>query len=87
MLNQQFNNDLHPQFTGLLDKGNDIRQLSKARIDLQMIADIVTLIQKRRQVEGRYPDHRRAHSANIAQLRRHSGDIAAAIAVEIVKQG
>ena len=51
-----------------------------------MVADIVTLIQKRRQVEGRYPDHRRAQPANIAQLRRDPGDIAAAIAVKIVKQ-
>ncbi len=81
MLDQQLNNDLHPQLTCLLNKSDNIRQFAEPGIDLEMVADVVTFIKKRGEIKRGDPDNRRAHAANITQLGRDPGDVPAAIAV------
>ncbi|MDR6365285.1 hypothetical protein QE396_001213 [Enterobacter sp. SORGH_AS 287] len=81
VLNQQLNNDLHTQLPGLFNKGDNVGQLSEARINLQMVADVVAFIQKRGEVERGDPDNRRPHAANVAQFCANPGDVPAAIAV------
>ena len=87
VLDQQFDNHLHAQLAGLLDKRDDILQFSKAWVDLQVVAYVVAFIQKRRQIKRGDPDNRCPHPADIAQLGPNSGDVPAAIAVQVVKQG
>ena len=87
VLDQQLNNDLHPQLPRLFNKGDDIVELAEAGIDLQMIAYVIAFIEKRGEVKRGDPDNRRAHPADVAQLRGDPGDVATAIAVKIVKQG
>ena len=87
VLDQQLDNHLHAQLAGLLDKRDDILQFSKAWIDLQVVANVVAFIQKRRQIKRGDPDNRSPHPADIAQLGPNSGDVPAAIAVQVVKQG
>ena len=85
VLDQQFDNHLHAQLAGLLDKGDDIGELSEAGIHLEVVADVVAFIEKWREVKRGDPDDRRPHAANIAQLGRDPGDVPAAIAVQIIK--
>ena len=51
MLDQQLNNDLHPQLPRLFNKGDDIVELAEAGIDLQMVAHVIAFIEKRREVK------------------------------------
>ena len=86
VLDQQLDNHLHAQLAGLFDKGNDIGQLSEARVHLKMVADVIAFIEKGREVKRGDPDNRRPHPANVAQLGRYPGDVPAAIAVQIIKE-
>ncbi|MNC83586.1 hypothetical protein D3C75_1376310 [compost metagenome] len=52
VLDNQFDDHLQAQLASFLNKGNDILQLAEARIDLQVVADVVARIQKRGQVKG-----------------------------------
>ncbi len=66
MLDQQLNDDLHPQLPRLFNKGDDIVELAEAGIDLQMVAYVIPLVQKGRKVKRGDPDNRCPHPANVA---------------------
>lgn len=51
MLDQQLDNDLHPQLTCLLNKSDNIRQFAEPGIDLQVVADVIPFVQKRGKVK------------------------------------
>lgn len=58
MLDNQLNDNAYPQFPRLINQLNNVTDLPKTRIGLQMILHVVTVIKKWRQIKGGLPQYR-----------------------------
>lgn len=65
MLDNQLNNHPQPQLPGAGNQLNHVGDGAKARIGLQMVADIIAIILQRGEIERRQPEHRRPEAANV----------------------
>ena len=52
MLDNQLNDNAYPQFPRVINQLNNVTDLPKMRIGLQMILHVVTVIEKWRQIKG-----------------------------------
>lgn len=52
MLDNQLDDNAYPQFPRVINQLNNVTDLPKTRIGLQMILHVVTVIEKWRQIKG-----------------------------------
>ena len=85
MIDHQIDDDLHASAVGLSQKRIKVRQRAKFRLDGLIIADIIAVISAGRPIKGRQPDHIHAQLLQIRQPGSHTGQIADAITVGVLK--
>ena len=86
VLNHQLDHHMQTQLLGLFQHIHDIGEVAEAWVDLQVIADIVAGVAKRRLVERHQPDGRGAQAADIVQALGDAAQIAASVTIDVEKQ-
>ena len=85
MVGNKVEDDLEVALVGLLHQSIQVLERPKKRMDVDVVANVITEIRHRGRIDGGEPDGINAEPAEVVQLARNAGNVSHAIAIAIEK--